>query len=696
MSWLNRLTGEEADFPLAPLVSGQWLYVGAEPLGIRKAEAQSGDALLAGPDGSFHLPGLTEHRPDPNTVADRDAIRTLNLMGEAIRERVQGKSWLEWLVEPPLMQPVGKTLDPTELEREMVRKLGHLEAVCKRPRMHLKLEEERQPVSRCKRPARRAAEVLAAHSEDWDRKTLWGIRPKRVLGMVRDDLYDLYENRVAVSLVDLLDRALVQRIREVRRILSVARGMDRWVDTLARGHNHWRAQRVCSLWGDLWQAEGLRQRAEDALARITRLRRRVLGLRDSRLYERIGGHRRSVRLRMTNVLTHDELYRAVAELWMAWERHERPHEEDPQAIWDREQRAATAMSLHAVLVVVRALEALRLEPNDVDMETAIRPGCKLSLRGPCGPLLFEWREDLSVVLQQPEGSAPLRIVALPAMPEASLRAGGWLSSVPETSLLVLHLDADKPLAGKEVRSRLNGPGPMHCWPQFAPIAPWQLESVERVARAIRWYAWKAVYQRYPPVVRFPAPGWKPPGATPAWVGAQEGALTVIEPPHNGADWPELGVRLDEARRDSDNLRRRLSELDRKNANDRKYLKKQLADVSGTRGQDEAVIRGLRAGANEVRQLLACPVCPAEVTGYDFKSVRGRFRVKCDSCQTTWGLRDCAACDQTYPFIDFPDNEPGAEPLDVDERYGCDVLAFPVESGVHLCTCCGERSDRSAT
>jgi len=693
---MDRLSGQMADWPRAPRVTGQWRFTGRVPLRIRQVDIQRGDALLAGPDGSFHLAGLGDQRPEPATVPDRDALRTLNLMGEAIRERALGQPWLDWLTEPPLMRPASETLEETELERQMAAKLGRLDAVCKRPRMHLKLEEERQPVSRCKRPARRAAEVLAARSEDWDRRTLWGIKPKRVLGLVRDDLYDLYENRVAVALVDRLDKALVQRIREVRRILHAARSMERWNETLAQGRNYRRAQRVCSLWGDLWQTEGLRQRADDALRRIQRLRRRVLGLRDSRLYQKIGGQRRPMRLRMTNVLTHDELYRAVAELWMAWERHMRPGDEDPQSVWAREQRAATAMSLHAALVVVRALDALRMEPTEADLETCFEVGGSLHLRGPCGELELSWDEDLALVLRRRTAEEPLRIVALPAMVEGSLRAERWLASLPNQPLLVLHLEVDRPNASEETRVRLNGPGPRHHWPQFAPIAPWQLDSVERVARAIRWYAWRALYSRYPSQVTFPTRSWLPPKPSPAWVEVGQKSLKVIVPPRDQDGWPALRTRKDWAALEVDRLEGRLGRLARRNTADRKHLKKLLADQILVRDQDMKVLEALDIAVQEVRLLCACPVCREIATAYDFQAVQGRFRATCQSCGTQWGLRDCGACERRFSFIDFPENEPGAHPLEVDGRYGCDVLAYPVEPGVHLCTHCGKRSDGVAT
>lgn len=95
-------------------------------------------------------------------------------------------------------------------------------------------------------------------------------------------------------------------------------------------------------------------------------------------------------------------------------------------------------------------------------------------------------------------------------------------------------------------------------------------------------------------------------------------------------------------------------------------------------------------------LLACPICATTGTSHDFSHAGGHsFRVACRSCESTWGLRDCRSCDQLFPYIACPDNEPGEGPLDVDRMYGCDVLAFPLEESVFTCTSCGQRSDGEA-
>jgi len=692
LSWTDQLTGQPVDNPAGRVAVGQLRWNGPGELPVRHAFAKPGHLLMPGADGRFQSPAIAEVRVDPQTIPDADALRCLRVMGDGIRLRV-GAPLLEWLDEPPLMPPVDDTLDETELEQVARAKLPHMEAACRRPRTHLKLEEERQLVSRCRRPSSRAPMVLAARSEDWDRRTLWGIRPKRVLGLVREDLFDLYENRLAVALVDRLDEALTQRVREVRRVVQQARSMNEWQELLRKGANYRRAHRVCELWGELWSDEGLLARAERALNRLLQLRRRVLALKDTGLYRRIGGRRRVIHLRMTNVLTHDDVYRGVAELWQAWERHVLIGHEDAQTRWNQEQAAVDGMQLYAALLTIRALDALGFEPTDASLEHGLGPGAQLELLGPVGTVSLVWSPSGGVALEQ-DGHLPLRICVLPAMLDGSPGTGPWLAAQASSESLVLHLEADIARTDRLTRLRLRGPGPKDQEPIFVPVAPWQLESVERLARAIRWRLWSRHILAYPPNIPFPRRSWKAPPSAPAWVSLGSEALQLVAPGRGGR-WTALHRRIEEQQKTTASLRAQLDAIDPRDprrSRDKLHFKDKLAKASQALAADESVRDGLIAAREALTRQLTCPVCREQCGPYDFGHAEHRFRVSCTSCDSLWGLRDCAACGSLFPFLDCPDNPPGADPLDADTAYGCDVLALPLAPEVYLCTRCGQRSD----
>src|SRR5690606_34852875 len=134
-------------------------------------------------------------------------------------------------------------------EKLLADRLGHLVEVCQRPRSHLRVEVERTAVARARRLATQAPSYLAAHTEDWDRPTLRAVIPKRILSLVREDQFDIYENRVAVRLVDHLDAYLSRRVNEVARLLRLFNEVGDHGSTAGQG-SHWRQKRVYQLWGD--------------------------------------------------------------------------------------------------------------------------------------------------------------------------------------------------------------------------------------------------------------------------------------------------------------------------------------------------------------------------------------------------------------------------------------------------------------
>ena len=696
MSWTDRITGRADVAPAGLVAVGQWRWDGPGALRVRHALAGAGQALVPSEDGRFQGPDLGAIRADPATVPDPDACRSLRGMGQGVKRR-QGHPWLEWLDEPPLMPPLDDTLDETELEQVAKARLGDMETACRQPRTLLHLDEERQLVGRCHRPSRRAPMVLAAHTEDWERRTLWGIRPKRVLGLVRDELFDLYENRLVVGLVDRLEQALAQRVREVRRIVHAARSMEKWQETLALNSNHRRAARICTLWGELWASDGLLARASEVLKRLLQLRQRVLALKDSLLYRKIGGRSRSIQLRMTNLLTHDDTYRGVVELWLAWERHALVGKEDAQARWERDQEGVTGFALFGVLLVIRALEALRMEPTDRSLDAPIQAGGTVDLVGPAGAIQLCWKDDHLLLTSSDRG--PLRVVTLPAMLEASAGTANWLQQVDAPDVLILHLAADAAQAQRvpeAVRVRLGGPGPRELPPVLVPVAPWELESVERVARALRWLLWGPLLSAYPHSVPRAASSWALPARPPPWLAPNGGALAVLEPSKGKTSWPELDQRVARQEAEVSRLDQRLESLDPKdtrNQRDRLHLRQEREAADSVLRDDRAFRDALALAVGRTAALLACPTCVAVASPHDFSQAGGRsFRVVCPACESSWGLRDCHACNQLFPFISCPDNEPGESPLDIDRNYGCDVLAFPVEDGVFTCTKCGQRSD----
>ena len=689
MTWMNRLTGNKSSRPQAPLVPGQWAYAGSAPIPIRDTHAEPDDLLLPDHDGRFRSADLGALRTHPHLSADEDAYRSLRLIGDQLGA-LDVADWNAWTAQTPLVPALSDALDETLLERQLRAGLGYLEAVCQKPRAHLKYEEKRQLVSRCKRPSVRAAQVLAARSEDWERRTLWGVRPRRVLGMVRDELFDIYENRVAVTLVGHLETALRGRLRAVRRIAQLLRQKENYQEVLNGSLNYQRALRVLSLWADALGDKAQLAKTEAALRRLSRLLRRVLALRDSLLYRRIGetsGKR--VQLRMTNVLSCDETYRHVAELWLAWEAHMRQVTLDPDVRWRQEQDAAHGFERFVLLLVIRTLDALGFSP--------VPPPDKdgsWELAGP-GPSLRLYHSQHDITVQTPDWGTLLRFVSLPAMLAGSATTERWLGTLPkDTHLAVVYLPTDKPHASPQAKLRLESLGNLgEGGPMFIAAAPWDLESVERVARALRWSIWTALYDRYPFGAPTPTDWSAPEGPMPPWLVHDGGHLNVVRPPsaHDKA-WESHRRQTESRAKAVAQVKAKLAACGPNENRKRLHLKAKFEGLDALHGANLAVEEGLRKATMLTRTLLTCPVCREQANPHSFEQTGSLFRCECPSCSAVWGRRTCAGCTEAFAFIDFIGNEPSQELLGADRRYGADVLALPVDEDVFVCPHCGLRSD----
>ena len=286
------------------------------------------------------------------------------------------------------------------------------------------------------------------------------------------------------------------------------------------------------------------------------------------------------------------------------------------------------------------------------------------------------------------------ISVLPAMLDGSPGMEDWVGALDPFRAIVLFLEADRPRAPERVRIRLHGPGPTDLSPVFVPVAPWQLESVERLARALRWRLWTDAMMLYPRLVAYPRRGWQPPGKLPDWLESAPEALKVVLP-DPAPIWRELAARIEKTETKRSQLAKQLSAIDPKDtrrARDKLHLKHALDQLDAELRDDRAVLERVVREAGNLATHLTCPVCHFSCGRYHFEQVDGRFRVACPTCESTWGLRDCQSCDGLFPFLSYPENPPGAPALEADTAYGCDVITLPIEADVYLCLHCGNRSD----
>lgn len=688
--WLDRISSQKHSNPLTPFVPGQWQYVGNGHVTIRDFNASEGHVIIPDADGRANVEGVGLLKLDPRLVLDPGALQHLSLIGDRLKG-LSSEAWLSWISEPPLIPALQDDLKESYLEKELIAGLGNLEEVCKRPKTQLMIEEERLPVSRCKRPAVRAPIVLSARSEDWKQRTLWGVRPQKILGVVRDENFEIYENKIAVTLVKHLDIALFNRIRDVRRIIDPIQKKINYQQVVGDARNYRRAHRILKLWADSINDESHLDYARETLNRLKALHRRILALKDSPLFRKIG--RISVpglQLRMTNILQHDETYRGVADLWIAWEKHIHDSSPDPDIRWLLEQNAVEGLNHYAFLVIVRALDNLGYYPSSRYEETPLAVNGAWELSGPLDTLRLR-RQGTKIFLEKIDSGKCLEIIAIPSMLEASISIGEWLSSIKlyPHSRFILNVTADDSRALPKERLRLRSLGNQgdDSTLMFSSIAPWDLESVERVTRAMRWFIWADYYQSYPPSLSFES-GWSIPPNKPDWLKIVNSKGIVVRPSTDSKySWNDLTNRLNSTIEEVSALQSKIANT--KDPRSKLQFKQKLDEAQRLLVFDHKATEELLSAKNSIEKLLVCPICSTRSTPYSFEEADNLFRCKCHDCDSAWGLRSCNKCHVKYPFIFFPGNEPTEDLSDIDRRYGSDVLAIPLNDHSYLCPHCGQ-------
>ena len=214
------------------------------------------------------------------SLLDRKSLLGVGNLLQDVLEKKGG--WKEWLDVSPIAPEVDDKLEFKTLEEKTEKLFGHLKEVCSRPRTYILHEIEPVYIHKSRRLATRAIPHLASHTEDWESRQLirGGVVPKRILSEVRNENFDIYENRVAVRLVDNLSVYLTQRIREVRKVLKLfedKQNFEVYGSYLLR-------RRIFELWGKAITDDDQMGGARKILEKLESLNYKVKGLMNSDLY----------------------------------------------------------------------------------------------------------------------------------------------------------------------------------------------------------------------------------------------------------------------------------------------------------------------------------------------------------------------------------------------------------------------------
>lgn len=638
--------------------------------GIRSAQRPGWTGRWA--SGATHLldPVTVSESRDLATSEDLDAIASLRqTLGEAAATR----SWKQFVGAPLLAGHDEDTLRLEQRERLLAEKLPSIAHITERFITRLGERAELLPVARVKRPARRALERLAAHTEDWAGRTLSGPVPRRALAVTRDEDANLYENRMVAELVHpILSSALLARIRKLRRLVSDLAELN----PAQHVGTYQRTERLYSFWGaDAEKAAESHVQAADTLEALEKLAAWLQALRGSTLLLLLRGKPTGQRsLRRTNVIINDRHYRASGEVWTAFERPEI----DVESAEDKQERLVgrlEAFDLYVLGLVVRALNDLGYSPATDSLPEL---GEKVALVGSWGSAELLRGND-GVLTLSCLGSntriVPL-IDAVGPNDDHGVMGERWaeLEAAAGEPTLVVYLAGAADIRNNPDQTLAAAMTSAHDDALVArghlvgvPASPLETTSLERVARGV------SVALRLPPLLAYPPEISASEGPMPARIAAHLASAGLSQPAMPPLFTGETRLRL----------RRPLTPTEQTRVD--AVVAELSAAVRGSGWQRDygSYIAGLQASferaTSSVLPLLTCPVCSQQAESRSVQREGDVFEIKCINCGTRWGHERCGNCQARIPIIEPDDRVLNPEitgPGWVERIYGQDALSSP--------------------
>ncbi|PZO35940.1 MAG: hypothetical protein DCF19_22760 [Pseudanabaena frigida] len=630
-------------------------------------------------------------------------------------------TWQDWANLSPLVPEIASAIQIQPLEKSIKDAIPHLEEICHRPRSYLKMEAEKLPVARVQRIAPHAIAYLTSHTEDWECKTFRGVRPKNVLSLVREELLDIYENRVAVRLIDHLLVYLRRRIRDVEKLKNELEQVLNFSKVLQSIHRR-NCERICHLWGENFDAAPQLKVAKETLDFLEQIKQKLLTLTDTDVYKAIP--RSAVvegTLRNTNILIGDRHYREIAKLWREWSKWRSKRSKTAQQLFDFYQQTINGFDAFCCLLCSKVLMKTDRDRGFGYLSDSALPerGQSYSLQQGSAKesesLNFQWLEDGSIQLESKELGI-LKFIPLIAQlaespdEQTSEQILKLLEQLIEqeasqsyrTIILYFGTAQDVSKISPKLRryfntigndllnSDLNYNSKSDRKLALLPVSPFDILSTERVARAIQWWIYSQKCSAYPikNVLEFRLP---------------DELLRQLQQSGAMRQSPQNNQLL---------VMRPFFPDDRRvfNSNLHSMIKKEEAKGNSSRGE-VVKLRQLenlpKSVDQEFESLLTCPTCQERYSATSsFENIGNDcFKAHCQQCDTDWGLQRCGQCQTNYPYIKL-----GGASAEISDRsvgwcdrvFGRDVLAVPCFDNNNLqfyicsnCGSCGNSSQSSS-
>lgn len=682
MLFYNRLTGETTKQIPEKIILGQWQVItDSERVFLNTCELKINSREYIFPDLANRCLIRTD---DGQRIQIKFSkwqypsdilFESLQFFDSELQKLISNSAcWNNLVNISPLVPEIEEKINIQSLETIAKKHFGHIEEVCRRPRSYLKMETERLPVSRAQKISPHAAEFLSSHTEDWERRRFTSVVPKRILCMVKEELLDIYENKVTVKLIDNLLIYIRQRIQQVKALQQQFEDAEYLSGTTK--DIHWRnQQRIYTLWGNYCDGAAELKKAQATLQELSQLKYKLQGLIGTDLYKAIS--QRTVvgnNLKRTNILVNDQHYRYVDLLWREWSRINSGQIKNSRQVFEENQKLLRGFECFCLLLIGLALTGDGSYDNKgfgfkaVDNQIPIRNGKDILFQGALGKVYLTWLEDGSFLLKS-DRIKDLRLVPILANLTATDNSktitsilesfSNNIKSSNESQTIILYpgTESERKKLPLDIQRKINTIGndrlPQEDLISILPVSPLDIISLERLARAINWWLNGQRYQSYPPTIEINIPD------------------NLLQ----NTDWLEKENKSNQIRvlRSPSPEEEQLFNTSLQNSINQ--LKSRGSKHKGEIQKLEKIKNLPSQAAEFIKPLEICPVChlKGSLTVLDSQC----FSCECSNCDITWGTRSCGNCTEKYAYILTKKIErENCQPGWVERTFGRDVLSVP--------------------
>ena len=253
-----------------------------------------------------------------------DANHSLHELFKDLGKRVSARGNGEMDIFP-LIQTLEDKLEMNDFEIYLCEKIPHLEQICHQPHYLLQRIIEKVNASRAKRIPSKSYQYLAAHTEDWEQKSIVNFKPNRVLNEELDLNFNIYENQLFLALVERCLKYLNGRLKEVKDISLFIEKYRELLDKRNDTHAWFeKVSRNLTLIGGVYEDENYKKEKNDDQAKLVTTEEHLRAaykklqlIRSSNLFDEVNRRAtKNIMLRDTNVLINHKHYRYVRSLWL--------------------------------------------------------------------------------------------------------------------------------------------------------------------------------------------------------------------------------------------------------------------------------------------------------------------------------------------------------------------------------------------